>query len=135
MERDPFGRRDRRTLRELAGLAWERELAAELRLVADHVDQWRAGRIGAHELSDRIHTFHHGAARELYGLYTRGHPSQLVARAVALDLVAESEVPAPLLAQLARSIEFYRSEQLRHAADNSDPDDTEGQVDIDAPAS
>ena len=118
MDHDSFGRQERRHLRELAGLAWERELAGELRLLADHVDEWRGGRLGPHELSDHIHAFHNGAARELYGLYTRVHPAQLVARAVANELLSENEVHAALLTKLSRSIEFYRVDR---AAMTDDP--------------
>jgi hypothetical protein len=109
MTRD-FGRHQRRTLRRLTDLAWERELSTELLSLAVCFDEWKAGTLGPHELSDRIHKFHHGAAREQYGLYTRAHPSQLVARAVGLGVLAESDVPAAVLVELARSIEYYRTE-------------------------
>lgn len=109
MNRD-FDRDQRRTLRKLAALAWERELGSELASLASSFDEWNAGRLGAHELSDRVHEFHHGAARELYGLYTRVHTSQLVARAVGLGVLSETEVPEALLAELAQSIEYYRTE-------------------------
>lgn len=120
MDRD-FGRATRRTLRQLARIAWERELNAELSTLAASFDQWKAGTIGPHELSDRIHTFHHGAARELYGLYTRVHPPQLVARAVGLHVLSDTEVPPPLLEALASSIEYYRT-QLNAPDDDDDPE-------------
>jgi hypothetical protein len=125
MDRDSFGRQERRHLRELAGVAWERELAAELTLLADQVDEWRAGQLGPHELSDRIHTFHNGAARELYGLYTRIHPSQLVARAVAHELLAESDLAPGLAAKLAQSIEYYRADRAPPVAEDAESDDAE----------
>jgi hypothetical protein len=86
------------------------ELDAELSTLAASFDQWKPGAIGPRELSDRIHTFHHGAARELYGLYTRVHPPQLVARAVGLHVLSDTEVPPPLLEALASSIEYYRAQ-------------------------
>ena len=120
MDRDSFGRSERRALRELAGTAWKRELALELRRLGESFDAWRDGDLGPHELSDRIHQFHHGAARKLYGLYTCAHPSQLVARAVAHGLVSESEVSAALYAKLGKAVEFYRSEQSLLESDERD---------------
>jgi len=116
MNRD-LGRRLRRQLRQLADLAWERELSNELSNLATSFDEWKAGKLEPHELSDRIHKFHHGGARELYGLYTRVHPLQLVVRAVGLGVLAESEVPAELLTDLAPAIESYRTEQERALAE------------------
>jgi hypothetical protein len=111
MDRDSFDRQERRMLRQLAGLAWERELASELTQLSDAFAAWRAGQLGPHELSDRIHEFHNGAARDLYGLYTRVHPSQLVARAIGRGLVSDRDAPSSLVAKLAKSVEFYRAEE------------------------
>jgi hypothetical protein len=105
-----FGRGTRRILRQLANTAWERELDAELKVLASSFAEWKAGELGPHELSDRIHTFHHGAARDLYGLYTRVHPAELVARAVGLGILSEDEVPPHLREALANGIQYYRSE-------------------------
>jgi hypothetical protein len=124
MHRD-FTRAERRQLRELAGLAWDRERGAELAELEAAFRQWRAGELSPHELSDRIHRFHNGAARELYVLYTsRIHPSQLVARAVAADILAESEVPAELLPALASAIEFYRTDWPSGVAETEEDDGT-----------
>jgi len=109
MQRD-FGRGTRRVLRQLANTAWERELNAELTTLAASFAEWKSGSLGPHELSDRIHTFHHGAARALYGLYTRVHPPELVARAVGLGILSESEVPPDLREALTGAIQYYRTE-------------------------
>jgi hypothetical protein len=120
MDRD-FGRRHRRALRELADLAWERELSAELTTLAASFDEWKAGRLGPHDLSDRIHRFHDDAARGLYSLYTRVHSSQLVARAVGRGVLTEADVPADLLGDLARTIEYYRLERQSPTDDAESP--------------
>jgi len=116
MKRD-FGRSDRRALRELASSAWERELGAELTILASSFDEWKAGRLSPHELNARIHEFHQGASRDLYALYTRVHPSQLVARAVGHGVLADTEVPGALLAELAGAVEYYRNEPAALAED------------------
>src|SRR5690349_17462794 len=90
----------RRRLRELAGLAHERELATELaRLEAEFV-RWRAGAIDAHELSDRIHAFHQGAARKLYVGYAIGDPRLAVASAIARGILSEQDAGPDLTSVL-----------------------------------
>lgn len=124
MDRD-FGRRSRGVLRRLANTAWERELSTELTALAVSFDQWKSGDIGPHELSDRIHSFHHGAARELYGLYTRVHPPELVARAIGLGVLSEAEVPAPLLQALVGGIEYYRTRAIAADDHEDEPEATD----------
>ena len=101
----------KRKLRQLAGVAYERELGAELSKLETEFARWRRDEMDPFELSDRIHRFHDGASRDLYVLYNRLHPGQSVARAVALQLLEEKEVPSELLEALERPIHFYR-EQL-----------------------
>jgi len=64
-------------------------------------------RLDAFELSDAIHRFHDGVARDLYGFYTRGRPEMHVARAVAHGVLSREEVPEPILKDLASLIEFF----------------------------
>ncbi len=111
MEHEDFTRAERRTLRELAGVAGDRELGAELARLEASFRAWRAGQISPSALSDRIHAFHHGPARDLYVLYTRVPPETLVARAVASAILREDEIPPDLVARLARQIAAYRAER------------------------
>jgi hypothetical protein len=57
---------NRRKLRELAGVAYTRELSAELAKLEGDFGQWRSGEIDPFELSDRIHRFHDGISRDLW---------------------------------------------------------------------
>jgi hypothetical protein len=119
-----FGRGTRRVLRQLANLAWERELNAELRALDNSFAEWKAGVLGPHELSDRIHAFHHGAAQALYVRYTRIHPPELVARAVGLGILSESEVPSHLLDALAKGIQYYQDD-AQAPVDDARPESAE----------
>lgn len=110
MTADLESKRNKRQLRELAGIAYQRELGAELAKLEAEFARWRSGEIDPFELSDRIHQFHDGAARDLYVLYGRVHSTQTVARAVACQILQEDEVPAELLDALARSLQFYREQ-------------------------
>jgi hypothetical protein len=110
---------NQRKLRELAGVAYTRELGAELSRLEEEFARWRSGEIDPFELSDRIHRFHDGVSRDLYVLYGRFSPESAVARAVALKVLQEAEVPSEILAALERPLEFY-------AAQNAEPEEESG---------
>jgi hypothetical protein len=71
MAADPNTKANKRKLRELAGMAYRRELGAELSKLEEEFARWRSGEIDPFELSDRIHRFHDGISRDLYVLYGR----------------------------------------------------------------
>jgi len=114
---EPITRRESKDLRRLAGIAYDRELGRELARLETSFADWRAGRLSSHDVSGAIHAFHDGVARDLWVLYNRIDPSSTVPRAVVAGLLAESEVPAALLAKLQNALEYYRYE-----ASQSDPD-------------
>ena len=73
----------RRSIRDLAAVAHDRELDAELRRLDDLFSQWRNGQLSPHELNDAIHQFHDGPSRHLWKIYTDSDPSLAVASAIA----------------------------------------------------
>lgn len=103
-------RSERKVARRIAAVAYERELTQELAKLHDQFDRWRQGQLSAFDLSNVIHEFHNGAARDLFVVYNRLQPTHAVARAVALGIVLRAEVPPELLASLAGAIEFYSIE-------------------------
>ena len=72
--------------------------------------EWRAGRLSPFELSEAIHAFHNGRARQLYVFYVEGRPATSVAHALATGTLREAEVPRELGAKVAGLVAFYRSE-------------------------
>ena len=105
----------RRAIRELASLAYERELAAELAKLRVEFDTWAAGEMNAFELEQAIHHFHHGVARELYNRYSPGSTlPHAVAAAIMLGTICSTEIPAPAREHLDRLVavfsEFAREE-------------------------
>jgi hypothetical protein len=114
---EPSTRRESKDLRRLAGIAYDRELSRELTRLEASFTEWRAGQRSAHDVSAAIHEFHDGVARDLWVLSNRVDPSSTVPRAVVAGILAENEVPAPLLAKLQNALEFYR-----HEAGPSDSD-------------
>jgi hypothetical protein len=84
----------RRSIRDLAAIAHERELAAALRQLDELFSQWRSGQLNPHSLNDAIHQFHDGASRDLWKLYTDSDPSVAVASAIARGVLLEREIPS-----------------------------------------
>ena len=103
-----YTRAERATMRELAKEAWDAELNEFLSELYEEFCQWADNAISSFELSDKIHAFHNGIARELYKRYTTLGESSAVARAVALGLIGESALSGPLAEKLATEIEFFR---------------------------
>lgn len=93
----------------LAGLAYERDLGRALGPLASEFGRWQRGEIDAFELSDKIHEFHNGTARDLYRIYTGKDTPHQVAFAMVECLVADSEVDADLRPLLEPYLAFVRA--------------------------
>jgi hypothetical protein len=61
-------------------------------------------------LSDAIHRFHDGPARNLYVQYRRGHVEPLVAYAIAAGVIARGETSPDVLEYLAPAIRSSEAE-------------------------
>lgn len=59
----------RRRLRELGGIAYERDLSEHLGKLESEFRRWRSGEIDAFEVGEAIRRFHQGPARELFSKY------------------------------------------------------------------
>ena len=99
----------RQRIPELAMLAYERELARELGAVEVEFSRWRCGEINAHELSERVHVFHDGAARRLHSVYNGDLLEMAVGSAIARGVLTEEEVPSEVVEVLRRHIDFARA--------------------------
>jgi hypothetical protein len=113
---------NRRRLRELAGVAYTRELGAELSKVEEGFARWRRGEIDPFELSEQIHRFHNGISRDLYVTYRDLPPHLSVARAVAYSILERTEIPPEILAALGPAIEFY-DEQPEESSEHGTAED------------
>ncbi len=98
-----FARAEKQQLRRLAEMAYERELGAALRELQTRFAAWARGEIAAFDVSEAIHEFHNGIARELWKKYDSRVDAFSVARAFEEGLLTEAEIPAALLAKLDRS--------------------------------
>jgi len=89
---DGWSKKQRRELRELQGLAWERELEEALRSLRKDFEHWDGGEITVFELSDRIHKFHDGRSRELFNMYSGSLGDWWVGHTIAKGVIDESEL-------------------------------------------
>ena len=105
---DLWSKKQRRELRELQGLAWERELEEALRSLRTDFDVWEKGEISPFELSDRIHTFHNGRSRELFNAYSGSMDPFWIAHVIAKGVIEESELSEDLRDVLKKDIELFR---------------------------
>lgn len=103
-------KRVKRLLREYASAAHEEELRRALLPLADAFKGWEKGELGSGALSDLIHRFHQGPARELFLRYNIPHLGAPVAYAVAAGILDRTAVAGELLEYLAGMIEFYEKE-------------------------
>jgi hypothetical protein len=100
----------KRRIRELAALAYERELARELGAIERGFARWRSGEINARELTDLIHGFHDGPARELYSIYNSNVDDFVVGSAIARGILSEDEAAPEIMELLATHIQFARDD-------------------------
>lgn len=96
----------RRRLRELSDVAYERDLSNELTKLELQFKQWRSGEIDAFALSDAIHRFHQGPSRELFSKYDPSNREFAVAHAIHRGLVSKEEAGEDMLQALARHLAF-----------------------------
>lgn len=87
-------------MRRIAGLANERELTTALESLEKNFRRWRKKKINAFELSDRIHKFHNGIARDLWSFYTAGPAELNVKHAIAKGVILKNEISPVILEKL-----------------------------------
>ena len=118
--RQDLTKAQRRRRRELAGIAYDRELSRELASLEGEFARWRSGTIDAHELDEKIHEFHQGPNRRLYTTYTGGAIELAVAAAIANGIISEAEAGSEMLEILRGGIEFANWYSKAETDDDSD---------------
>lgn len=99
----------KKKLRELADIAYERELGQHLSKLYDEFVAWRSGKIPSHELADRVHQFPNRQLHDAYILFADSKPDVVVAKALNMGIITENEVPDDVRKAIARSIETFRT--------------------------
>lgn len=110
----------RRTAKQLAGLAYQREQKKALESLRRDFDRWESGEIDCWKLTDLIHRFHNGESRDLYKFYEMGKVEFALARAIELDILGEDEVPQALRESLQLTIDSFRAERSEGGQEPAD---------------
>jgi hypothetical protein len=100
-----------------------RRSCAELAKLAEQFDAWRRGEVDSFDLSQRIHEFHDGAAREIWKTYSYGNPTTSVAYAIHAGILSRDEVPPEVLDALGNAIGVYEDMGRLEGAAESVADD------------
>jgi hypothetical protein len=106
-----LSKRVKRLIRECAAAAHEAELRRALLPLAEAFKQWERRELDSFALSDLIHQFHQGPAREIWLRYATRHLSPAVAHAIATGVLDRAAVPVEVLDNVAGLIEFYESQE------------------------
>ena len=104
-------KRIKRLLREYAATAYEEDLRRALVSVAEAFKRWERRELGSGELTEMIHRFHQGPARDLWVRYNTADLEMPVAFAITTGVLSRDAIPAELLDHLARAMRFYEEEQ------------------------
>ena len=100
VDKNRFTKSERKELKRLVGLAYERELAKALESLEENFKQWRKNKISAFVLSELIHKFHNGIARDLWSFYTAGPAELNVKHAIAKGVILKNEISPGILEKL-----------------------------------
>src|SRR2546428_2210208 len=104
-------KRIKRLLREYAAVAHEEELRRALLPIAEAFKRWEREELDSGELSEIIHKFHQGPARDLWVRYNTAHLEMAVALALPTGLFGRETIPPPFRAQLPGPLRFSPEHQ------------------------
>lgn len=110
--RSDLTKAQRRRLRELGTVAYERDLGEQLAKLEDAFRRWRADAIDAFDLSEEIHRFHQGPSRALFPKYDHANLEFAVADAIHRGVVSADEAGPEVLECLAGHLAFLRERDV-----------------------
>ncbi len=87
-----FTKSERKRIRRLASLAWDHGLRIELRKIAEAIEEMECGRMTSFDVTDRIHRFYDGAARDLYKQFSNSLPWLAVCRAHLDGVLTDDDI-------------------------------------------
>ncbi len=66
---EELNKKQKKHIREMAGVAYEREMTAALDELFEYYHKWKKGELNPFDVSEAIHKFHNGISRDLYKQY------------------------------------------------------------------
>lgn len=98
----------KRHLRELAAIVYERDLSRCLNEVKNSFDKWENNEITAWDVNDKIHQFHNDIARELYKSYVGiNDPLLAVVFGIRQGVIDISEVNATCKSLIEETLALF----------------------------
>jgi hypothetical protein len=97
-----------RTLRDLARLAYERELTNELKRLKQLFSEWETSALSVWELDEQIRSYAREQSRELHTRYHHTPLDLVVAFAIVDGVIRENEVPVDILPHLSHAMDCYQ---------------------------
>src|SRR2546428_11640227 len=104
-------KRIKRLLREYAAVAHEEELRRALLPVAEAFKRWEREELDSGELSEIIHKFHQGPARDLWVRYNTAHLEMAVAFSITTGPLCREGNPPPFVGPLPGPLRLYAAEE------------------------
>jgi hypothetical protein len=99
----------RKHLRQLAGVCYEKEMSLALEALFQEFQKWEKSEISPWDLNDKIHAHHDGTARELWKLYAQiNDPALAVAAALAKGVIEIKDVEENCRDLVERKIDVYK---------------------------
>ena len=99
-----FNKSEKRFIRELAALAWERQLRSELAHLGDSIGKMIDNQMSPHDVNDLVHEFHNGISRDLFNRFSSKTPWLAVCRAHYDCVLTDGDIAGA-------------SEKIRHGID------------------
>lgn len=103
----------KRRLRDLAGVAYERELAAASEALLAEFRRWKREEFDVFELNEKIHEFHNGISRTIYGRYVGMDPRFSVAQAIKSGVLKRAEIDDDLFSLVSGMVEVLSSRTFK----------------------
>jgi hypothetical protein len=89
---DELTKKQKKYIREMSGVAYEREMTAALDKLLASFQQGKRGEKTPFDLDKKIHQYHDGTARDLFKRYATGDPDMAVMAALAKGILMIEEL-------------------------------------------
>ena len=95
-----LSKKEKQELRELVSECYEEHLSSLLENLYEDFQKWGSKYIDVFELTNRIHEFHDGNARELYKMYVLSPPEVAIVYALRNNIVGPEGIGGDLYKKL-----------------------------------
>jgi hypothetical protein len=124
---DKYPKRIRKLIREFIPFCYEAELRKALTPLSEAFEQWKNGNLSSFDISEMIHEFHQGAAREIWKRYNNNPFVDIsIAWAIVDGIVKSDQFPPELIETLKDAFDFCEQQKKDAAEQVAQPDQSSG---------